>query len=63
MIFEELQFCHFSPPKTSFRGNHSQIQLVILISQFFGQTENNHTITQSSHVPAMDYEKFAMNRK
>ena len=46
VIFVELPFCHFPPPNTSIRGKDSN---------FFKQTENNHTLSQSSHVSVMAY--------
>ena len=53
VIFEEVPFCHFPPPNTSIRG----INLVDLSFEYLEQTENNHTLCQSSHVSAMAYVK------
>ena len=56
MIFKELPFCHFLPLNTYTLGKTLEFSWsFIWISWFFKQTENNLTLTQSSHVSAIAY--------
>ena len=56
VIFEELPLCHFSLLNTFIRGKDSQVWLIFHLNILVFQTnENNHTLSQSSHVSAMAY--------
>ena len=59
VIFEELPFLPFSSSiKYFFSWLRPQIQLIFHLKiQFFKQTENKHTLSQSSHVSAKAYGK------
>ena len=56
VILEKLPFCYFPPPNTSIRGKDSQIYLILHLNILvFRTTENNHTLSQSSHVSVMAF--------
>ena len=56
VTFEELPFCHFTPPKLIFVVKTLKFSWsFIWISKFFKQTENNNILSQSSHVSAIAY--------
>ena len=59
VIFEELPFLPFSSSiKYFFSWLRPQIQLIFHLKiQFFKQTENKHTLSQSSHVSVKAYGK------
>ena len=64
MIFEELPFCHFPPLNTSILCGHSQIWLIFHLNILVFQiNENNHTLSQSSHVSAIAFAELIFTWK